>query len=201
MTVDRAQRPWQKDLVRSTTRIRMIEGALLPLVLCASAPSDVDKSETIAVSVRSFACAGLCPRYDVSVTPDGQVTSRWVGIRVETLRFRVSAVEAARFRSILHSLRAAAVPRARTICAGAIGPLQPWQSMGKQSVSIMLLRNPAVQIAWRGPGASEPLVVCDVTPNAPGASIEEALGNVHLSPMGGRLDEREWIRCHHHWTC
>ena len=201
MRMDWAWRPWHNQPVRRTTRIWKLGGALLPLLLCASAPRpDVDKGETITISVRSFACAGVCPIYDVSVTPEGQVTSHWVGIRVETLRFRVSAAEVARFRSILHPFRAAAVPGIQTICSGAIGPLLPWQSMERHSVSILLMGNPAVQIGWRAPGASKSVVVCDATPNTPWPTIEEALGNVHLTPMGSRLDEGEWRRCHA-WMC
>jgi hypothetical protein len=142
-------------------------------------------------------CAGVCPNYDVSVESDGQVTSNWVGIRLETLRFRVSAAEAARFRSILHGFRGAAVPRSQTVCARAIDPLQTWQSTGKPTI---LLRYGAVEIGWRDSGASEPLVMCDVTQNIPWARIEEALGNVHLNPLGARIDERAWRRCHA-WMC
>jgi hypothetical protein len=184
--------------MRRATTIRKLGGSLLPLLLCSSAPQPgAGKRDTVTVSVRTNVCAGMCPNYDVSVDSDGQVTSKWPGIRLETLRFRVSAAEAARFRSILHGFRRAAEPRSQTVCVRVIDPLRSWESMGKPT---MPLRYGAVEIGWRDPGASEPLVMCDVTGNIPWARIEEALGNVHLSPLGSRIDERAWRRCHA-WIC
>lgn len=195
---ERAQLPWYKGVVRAVAGIGKLGGSLLPLLVCASGPlPGAEERDTVTVSVRNNLCAGLCPNYDVSVQSDGQVTSHRLGIRLEALRFRVSAAEAARFRSILHGFRSAAMPRSQSLCLRAIDPLRTWQSMGRPT---MVLRYGAVEIGWRDPAASEPLVMCDVTGNIPWARIEEALGNVHLDPTGGRIDERAWRRCHA-WMC
>jgi hypothetical protein len=93
------------------------------LATAAPAASAPQGDEVIFVRLRhNYAvCAGFCPHFDMTVSPDGRVVSRAPPgtPRTAVYRYRVSTRKLANFRHILRPLRPRGVRRLDTVCAQA----------------------------------------------------------------------------------
>lgn len=154
-----------------------------PLLLSGCVSTQTAAEETVTVSKRPWfgICAGLCPNYDVTVWADGRVMAvrhSWHGAD-EIERFRVSRIDAARFRSILLPYRPSAVQQREPVCHHAVPPEQ----------AQLVLKVREVEILWSSPSHRRRVIACDAREIS--EALRQALRAVQLYPSGRRITQED----------
>jgi hypothetical protein len=139
--------------------------------------------ETITIAKRPWfgICAGLCPNYDVTVWADGRVLAvrhSWHGLD-EIERFRVSRLEAARFRSILLPYRPIAIQQREPVCHHDV----------PQEQSRLVLKVREVELLWSSPPHRSRLIACDTRELS--EALRQALRAVQVYPDGRRITHED----------
>src|SRR5579884_3238600 len=156
--------------------MRTVAALILALLLLSGSSSPGQSDVRSVTFSRNFAyaiCAGVCPVYDLTVTPDGLVDVQQRGALNEHFRFRVSRSAAQSAIATVSPFRSATQTAPRATCAVPLG-------------ANPALFDPSVEqfaIEWHSQRGTERLVACPEDERTVSA-FNSAISALGVGPTG-----------------